>query len=343
MMMRNMRMTIVALAALLAAILLAACGGDDDGGSDSGDGGSAETGSITTILPARSIPYYRDLGEGVSAELERQGWEHDLQFGDQSAPTQLNQVQTALATQPAGMIIAPTDEEALIPAYRQVSESGVPIVTVSDDIGEGGRQYQLAYVGHDYEELGRQKAQWIVDELDGQGKVGMVHAIRGLNFTEAQDRGAKEVFAENPGIELIDGPYVGDFTSDVGLEGCENLLSRDADLDAIYIDNDDLALGCIQAVEQSGRSNTEVLVVGTDGGPPALEAVRKGDLDVTWSLCGYRQGVEAAQILIDNITNGDEPEEFVATEQLVLTPDNIDEEVAGLTTEDCNGAVEEIQ
>ncbi len=323
----------------LAALFVAGCGSS----SDSDSGGEEGTGKIATILPARSIPYYRDLGAGIEAEADKAGWESDLVYGDQSVETNLNQVETALATQPDGMIVAPVDQEALIPGYRQVSDLGIPIVTVSDNIGEDGRSYQLAYVGHDYEQLGRDKAQWIVDQLEGEGIVGMVHAIRGLNFTEEQNAGAMEVFGENPGITVVDGPYVGDFTSDLGLEGAENLLTREPDLDALYMDNDDLALGAIEAVAQGGFSQDDILIVGTDGGPPALEAVAAGDLDVTWSLCGYAQGVEAVQTVIDNIENGTEPPDgFVATKQLMLTQDTIKEETAGLTRDDCNEAVETV-
>ncbi len=340
--MRHSRDVIAALVVLSAAVVLTACGGDNGSSTKSGDANSAGTGSMTAVLPSRSIPYYRDLAAGVTAETKRQGWQLDVVFGDQSAPTELSQIQTALAHQPDAMVIAPVDEQALIPAYRQVSGAGIPIATVSDNIGEAGYPYQLAYVGHAYEELGRKKAQWIVDQLGGQGKVGMVHAIRGLNFTEAQDRGAKEVFAKHPGIKLIDGPYVGDFTSDLGLDGTANLLSREPNLDAIYVDNDDLALGAIQAVKQAGISNDNILVVGTDGGPPALEAVVKGELDATWSLCGYYQGVVAARTLIENVNDGVDPSAFVPTRQLMLTQQNIAEKTADLTTEDCNSAVEQV-
>src|SRR5687768_15053670 len=93
--------------AVITAAVPAGCGGGDDG-----DGAEAGTGKITTILPSRQIPYYRDLAEGIEAELERQGWESDVIFGDQTVPTNLNQVQTALTSQPDGMILAPVDQEA---------------------------------------------------------------------------------------------------------------------------------------------------------------------------------------------------------------------------------------
>lgn len=335
--------TAVASILVLAVGIFGGCSGND-ADSEEGEAVQAdESGTITSVLASREIPYYRDLAAGVEAEAQAQGWEVDLIFGDQTVPTQLDQVQTATVSQPEGLIVGPIDQDALVPAYREASEAGVPVVTVSDNIGPDGREYQLSYVGHDYEELGRRKAEFIVEELGGEGRVGMIHAIRGGNFTEEQDAGAKEVFSEHEGIEVIDGPYVGDFTPEAGLTGTENLLTRDSDLDAIYFDNDDIALGGLQAVTSRGIDPAEILIVGTDGGPEALEAVRSGEFDATFSLCGYAQGVEAVRTIIDYQNSGEAPPESIDTPQIMFTTANIDRELEGLTTEQCNSAVEEVQ
>lgn len=327
-------LTAVAVAATLLGVVIAGCGDDDgDGGGDGGTG--KEKGTIAFNLAGRQIPYYRDLAAGMKAEATSQGWELKETFGDQRVPTQLQQIENLITTRPDGLVIGPIDQEAAISAYQMAFEQQIPIATVSDNIGESGVQFQLAYVGHVYEVLGKAKAQWIVDELGGEGKVGIIHAIRGGNFTEEQDKGAKAVFAENPGIEVVDGPYVGDFTADVGLRGTENLLAREPDLDALFFDNDDIALGGIEAVQARDIPPDEIIIAGTDGGPPALEAVKKGDLDVTFSLCGYAQGAQAVRTLIDYIRDGKKPPANVETPQVVFTTDNIDEKLASLTREEC--------
>jgi ABC-type sugar transport system substrate-binding protein len=331
--MRTARLTAVAAAAAcLCAGVIAGCGSDDGGG---GGSSGKDKGTIAFNLAGRQIPYYRDLAAGMKAEAEKQGWTLKETFGDQRVPTQLQQIENLITTRPDALVIGPIDQEALIPAYQKAYQQKIPIATVSDNIGDEGVQFQLAYVGHLYEKLGEQKAQWIVDALGGNGKVGIIHAIRGGNFTEEQNKGAQRVFAENPDIEVIDGPYVGDFTADVGLSGTENLLAREPDLDAIFYDNDDIALGGIEAVQARGIKPDDIIIAGTDGGAPALEAVKKGDLDVTFSLCGYAQGAEAIRTLIDYVKDGTKPPADVETPQVVFTTDNIDEKLASLTREEC--------
>lgn len=310
----------------LALIMIAvpACGGGGSGG-----GGS----KIGSVLAGKQIPYYRDLAAGITAEAERQGWTSEVLFGDQTTPTQVNQVQNAVTSQPDGLIVGPIDQEALIPPYRAASDAGIPVVTVSDNIGVDGQQYQISYVGHKYEKVGRKKAQYIVDQLHGKGKVGIIHAIRGGNFTEQQNKGAMAVFAKHPGIQVIDGPYVGDFTPEVGLKGAEVLLAREPDLNALYFDSDDMAIGGVKALDERGIPQDTVIVVGTDG--VHLDAVQSGLIDYTVSLCGYAQGVEAVKVLIDYIDHGTKPAAITETPQIEFTTQNVKAKEAQLTQEEC--------
>jgi ABC-type sugar transport system substrate-binding protein len=193
---------------------------------------------------------------------------------------------------------------------------------VGDNLAEEGQPYQLTFVGTEYEAVGKQKAQFIVDALGGRGKVAVIHGIRGLHFTEGQwADGAVPVFEANPGITLIDGGYTGQFTTDAGLAATENLLTANPDLNAIYFDNDDLALGGVLALQQRGISLDDIVVIGTDGGSPAREAVAAGELDMTISICGYATGVRAVEVLTSFLRDGVTPPAHVQTDTLTVTPD----------------------
>jgi ABC-type sugar transport system substrate-binding protein len=330
-----------ALSTATCVVALGACGGDDSS-SDKGGGGSGQVKGkeVAFNLAGRQIPYYRDLADGMTFEAKREGIKLTSTFGDQQVPTQVRQVENLITRRPDGLVVGPIDQEALIPPYRQASNAKIPIATVSDNIGKDGQQFQLTYVGHAYEELGRKKAKWIVDKLGGKGTVGIIHAIRGGNFTEEQNKGAKAVFKQSPGIKVVDGPYVGDFTADAGLKGTENLLSRTSKLDALYFDNDDIALGGIKGVKERDIPSDKILIVGTDGGAPAIQAVKAGDLDYTVSLCGYAQGVEAIKTLAAYFKTGKKPGPIVKTPQAEYTPDTVESKLKELKKPDCNGAVD---
>lgn len=166
--------------------------------------------------------------------------------------------------------------------------------------------------------------------------MGYIHGIRGLTFSELQAQGAMEVFKAAPGITVIDGPYAGQFSSDAGLRATENVLTATPAIDALYFDNDDIALGGILAVQQRGRPMDSIVIIGTDGGEPALNAIAAGTLDMTISLCGYASGRVAAAKLIDNLRNGTKPNDrFVPVEALMITKSNLADARAKISTGKC--------
>lgn len=282
--------------------------------------------SVVVNLYSQALPYFQEIALGVTDAANAAGWESEVVFGQTDPALQFSQIQNSIAKTPGGIIVAPIDQASLIPVFKEASTAGVQMVAVADDILEEGWPSQLAYVGISYEEIGAQKAQRIVDALGGEGKVGVVHGIRGLHFSEGQWEGATEVFEANPGIELFDGGYAGGFSSDLGLKEAENLLTANPDLDAIYFDNDDLALGGILAVKNRGIEPEEIFIVGADGGKPAQDAAAAGDLDYSVSFCGYATGVQAFEVLRAAVEGGRTPENrIVPTPVIEFTPENVAE------------------
>ena len=327
-------------AVLALAVGIAACGGDDEGGGGGGGGGSdaageggggGESRTIAVNMYTADNPYFQEMLDGIEAKAEEFGWEVQATFGNADPTEQVNQIQNAIATQPDALIVVPIDEDASVPPIRQAAEADIPVFSMGDHLGEEGQEVQVAYVGADYEQVGVMKAEFIAEQLGEKGgTVGIIHGIRGLNFTEAGARGAESVIDETPQIELIDGPYTGAFASDVGLEATENMLTRNQNFDAFYFDNDSIAIGGIQAIEERGIAHDDIITTGTDGTPAALEAVEKGTLDYTIHLCGVGQGTTAMEVIKDYLENGTEPQKIVTTKSYEITPDNIKKQIPEL-------------
>ena len=319
------------------ALLTVACS-HDTGAEDAGGAAGADSElKLAMNVYSRTLPYFQDMIRGVQDVASEDGKAAvDVTYGDTNPQLQYDQLENALSTSPNGLLIVPVNPSALIPVIQQAAGNGVPVVTMANDIDEAGHEAQLAHVGQEYVDLGRQKAQYVVDALGGQGTVGYVHGIRGLTFSELQSQGAKEVFAQNPGITLIDGPYAGQFSSDAGLTATENVLTANPDIDALYFDNDDIALGGILAVQQRGRPMDDIIIIGTDGGAPALEAVGAKTLDMTISLCGYATGRQGAQALIDYLRDGTEPaDRFVPVNTLTITAENLVDSQTKISNGEC--------
>ncbi|MGY1822197.1 sugar ABC transporter substrate-binding protein [Geodermatophilus sp. SYSU D00079] len=331
------RRTAAALAATGLVLSAAACsGGDGEAAASGGGGGGGDQMTVEMNLYSRSLPYFQDFVAGAQERADAEGVTLNVTYGETDPQLQYDQVQNALTQSPDGVIVVPVDPAALIPVFQQASDGGVPVLTAINDIEEDGWPSVIGHVGKEYTEVGREKAQYLVDALGGQGTVAMVHGIRGLLFSELQAQGAMEVFAENPGITVIDGPYTGEFSSDAGLAAAENVLTANPDVDALYFDNDDIALGGVLAAQQRGIAMEDIIIIGTDGGEPARQAVAAGELDMTITLCGFLNGKQAMDTLVSYVRDGEEPAgRTVDVTSQTITAESYEDVEALIASGDC--------
>jgi ABC-type sugar transport system substrate-binding protein len=328
---------IAVLAVLALAVGAAACGDDDDSSSGGGGGSGSSTQSsdvgdkkVYLNAYAKVIQYFRDWHEGASAEAKKKGWSVEQDYGNFTPEQQVSQVQSALVKRPDAILVTPIDEKSLEPVLRQAKQQGVKVVTIGATVSDDS--LVDSFVARENYDLGVQKAKWVIDQLGNKGKVGVVHGIRGLTFSEEQKKGYADTLGKS-NLEVVDGPFAGAFSSDKGLDVTQNMLTKNPDLDAIIYDNDDLALGGIQAAKERNIPMDKILIVGTDGGSAALKVVEKGDLDMTMSLCGYREGISGIDTA-EKVFQGN-AEKRVVSHIEMFTPDNIKKKQSGMTREDC--------
>src|SRR5690606_11582652 len=103
----------------------------------------------------------------------------------------------------------------------------------------------------------------------------------------------------------------------------EDALIAHPNLKAIYAANDELALGAVQAVASVGKKG-EVVVTGMNGIPPAIRAVKSGDLGLTVELNPVTWGRLAVDTMIDYL-NGKKPDSNVAIKHVLIDSSNVDE------------------
>jgi ABC-type sugar transport system substrate-binding protein len=330
-----LRMLLVAVIALALAVGFAACGDDDDdeGGGGGGDSAAVEDKRVYLNAYAQEIQYFRDWHDGATARAKELGWRVESEYGNGTPEQQVQQIQNQIVKQPDAILLTAIDEKSPEPVLRQAKDGGAQIITIGGTVADDS--LLLSFVSRDNYGIGKQKAEYVVDQLGGKGTVGIVHGIRGLTFSQDQARGYEDVLSKESGIEVIDGGYAGGFSGDLGLDKTSSLLTRNPDVDAIIYDNDDLALGGAEALQERNIDLDDVLILGTDGGKAALDAVEKGTLDMTISLCGFREGASAVDVLAKFYGTEQPPPKRVLSKVEVFTTENAKEKRQSLSREDC--------
>ncbi|MGI9658686.1 MAG: sugar ABC transporter substrate-binding protein [Gaiellaceae bacterium] len=143
---------------------------------------------------------------------------------------------------------------------------------------------------------------YIAQQLGGSGRILQVWGPSG-HWAESRQNGLDQALAENPGLEVVakaDGGYV----RDKGFDAAQNLLASNPDVDAIYGENEEMALGASQAIDAAGLKHWDgtdgILTIGADGLQSGYDAIREGRLTATIYVGTIEQGMNVVKTVIFN-------------------------------------------
>jgi len=305
------------LAALAAAILLSAL-------AFAAVPAWAQSDKITVgvSLPQDDNPFYIAMLRGINARAQELGWAVVTVSSNEDKLKQINGVQDLVARGVKGVLISPIDAVGVNAAYDAAAAAHVPIISVARGSTSPN---QTIHVAMDEKQVGRDIADWTAKRLAGKGKVAMIKGPSGAETFRNLADGYNEVMAKYPGIKIVfqtDGPL----TRERGVTNAEDALAANPDLNAIYAANDDIGLGAAQAVQAAGRKG-ETLVTAMNGVPPAVHAVKDGNLALTVELNPVQWGRLGVDVL-DRYLKGEKMQQQVFITHVLIDSANVDEVLA---------------
>ena len=274
--------------------------------------------TIGVSLPQDDNPFYIAMLKGIRAAAQERGWQVAYVSSQEDKLKQINGVQDLVARGVKGILISPIDAVGVNAAYDAAAAAKIPIISVARGSGSPN---QTLHVAMDEKQVGRDIAAWTAKALNGKGKVALLGGPSGAPTFRNLIDGYTEVIAKSPGISIVfktDGPL----TRERGLKHAEDALVANPDLAAIYTANDDVALGASQAVVAAGRKG-KIIVTGMNGVPPALRAVKEGNLAMTIELNPATWGRLGVEVL-EKYLKGQKFEQRVFIPHIVIDGTNID-------------------
>ncbi|HMD80669.1 MAG TPA: sugar ABC transporter substrate-binding protein [Anaerolineales bacterium] len=234
--------------------------------------------------------------------------------------TQLGQVENFVAQGVDAIIIIPANTDAADPMTKAAQDAGIPLVYVNripSNLPEG-----VFYVGSDSIQAGIMQAEWLAEQLGGKGNVVIMNGNLAQEAAQKRTEGEKQVFAKFPDITIIR-EDTGNWSRDEGLALMENWLASGDQIDAVASNNDEMAIGAIQAIEAAGKLG-EILVGGVDASPDALQEMDKGRLDVTVFQNAKGQGEGGIKAAIA-LAKGETIDQITWIPFELVTPENYKE------------------
>ena len=173
---------------------------------------------------------------------------------------QTEDIQSMLTRHVDGLVILAVESVPLTPIAEEAHKQGVFIVNVDRGFSKPG--IADIYLEGDNKAFGRKSAEYIADKLGGKGSIVI---LEGIPCTVNTDRvsSAKAVFAQHPDMKILaDQPA--NWSRQKGLELMQTFLTQNPHIDAVWAQDDDVALGAIQAIQEAHREK-EMWVFGGAG------------------------------------------------------------------------------
>ncbi|MCD7060345.1 substrate-binding domain-containing protein [Pelagibacterium xiamenense] len=168
------------------------------------------------------------------------------------------------------LVVLPFESEPLTGPVRNVKEQGVFVTVVDRGLSQEG--IEDVYVAGNNTALGAVSAEYFLSRL---GEGDNIVILRGIPTVIDDERfNAFMDGIEGSGINVLDHEYA-NWNRDDGFEVMQDFLSRFPDIDGVWAQDDDIALGVIEAVRQAGRED-EMFIVGGAGMKEVIEMVMDG-------------------------------------------------------------------
>jgi ribose transport system substrate-binding protein len=283
-------------------------GGNDVGGS-SNSTEEPSKGTIGYTTMSLTNPFFKVIGDAMTEEAAKHGYEMIVVSGDDDANKQSNQIDDFIVQGVKAIVITPCDPKSIGPAIKKANDKGIPVFT--NDTGYDGDEGEVVcHIATDNLQGGRLAGEAMVNLLGEKGgKVLVVHKpdassclLRVQGFTEIVDaHNAKEGAKKIDVVSTLDGRGA----REAGYAVTKDAIVADSDLAAVFAINDPSALGARQALEEAGKAD-QVTIIGFDGEKDGKQAILDGKI-----LCDPIQFPdEMGRTTIQNIIkyfDGDEP------------------------------------
>lgn len=243
---------------------------------------------------------------------------------------QLNQIQNFIASGVDAIIVNPVDTDATVAMSNAAAEAGIPLVYVNrEPVNVNELPENQAFVASNEIESGTLESFEVCKMLRAAGKAGGANVVvmMGQLSNQAAVQRTKDVH-DVVGIDMcnfmtIVEEQTANWSRVEAQDLMTNWLSAGVEFDAVIANNDEMAIGAIQAMKAAGMDMADVIVGGVDATADALQAMQDGDLDVTVFQNAAGQGAGAVDTVLKLVAGEDVDQKVYIPFQLV-TADNIE-------------------
>ncbi|MCP1144403.1 ribose ABC transporter substrate-binding protein RbsB [Lysinibacillus endophyticus] len=282
-------------------IILAACSMESPFLENANEGTTGETYKIGFSISTLNNPFFVTLSEGAKENASNEGAEISIIDAQDDASKQAADVEDLIQQGVDLILINPVDSSAIGSAVESANAAGIPVITV-DRSTESGEV--VAHIASDNVAGGVLAGEYLLEQVGEGAKVAMLEGIAGSSA--ARDRGEGFLKAVDGKVELVSS-LTANFDRGEGLTVMENMLQANPGIEAVFAQNDEMALGALEAIK---AANKKIVVIGFDATDDALAKIEAGEMAASVAQKPEEIGKAAIETAVKYL-NGETVEEFV--------------------------------
>ena len=301
-----MRALIISIAIFGLAVLVGCSGNAPD---------KPSRGTIGVSLLTLENPFFKVIGDNITAEGAKHGYETKVLSADKDVAKQRNQVKDFIVQKVSAIVLSPCESRSIVPVIKEANDAGIPVFTVDIPCKEPGVKIACQIATDNYGG-GKEAGVAMIEALgDAGGKVAILHfpqaescRLRVKGFREVVDKHNEGGKAKIDVVTELDGGGA----KDVGYKAAEDALQAHPDLRGIFAINDPSALGARAALEKAKKE--QIKIVGFDGQPEGKQAIKDGKIYADPIQFPDKMGVEVVKAIVTHARGGKlEPEMLIPT------------------------------
>jgi len=308
--MKAKRALIVALAVLLLAALVvpAFAGGTKEGNKL----------KIAYIRPTNE-PYYKYGFDGAKMMADAMGVELYGYISDLKPERELAAVEDAITQKMDGIVLMSISQTSIQSSVTTAYNAKVPIFMLfgySEDL----KDKMVGSVQADGKLSGKTIGKWVAENIS-EGEIACIMGQPGRGDAEMYRDAFLSEMEKNPNLKFV-AAVPGDWNRQKAFNQMQNLITSFPDLKACFVQNEDMALGAIQALKEAGKEG-DVAIVSQNGAPYGLESIAAGGIKATVGWSPSQEGQLAVRQLVEFVRDKKAPVKLTITPMTVITKDNV--------------------
>ncbi|MCG8471008.1 MAG: ribose ABC transporter substrate-binding protein RbsB [Desulfobacterales bacterium] len=267
--------------------------------------------TLALVVSTLNNPFFVSMKDGAQKMAKKMDVELIVLDSQNDPSKELANVEDLTVRGVKAILINPTDSDAVSNAIRMINRTGIPVLTLDRGATRGK---VMSHIASDNIAGGKMAGDHIAKRLGQGAKVIQLEGLAGTSAARDRGEGFAQAVKANRFKVLASQPA--DFDRTKGLNVMENLLAANGDVQAVFAQNDEMALGAIRALAAAGK---KVIVMGFDGTDDGIAAVKRGEMAGTIAQQPALIGALGVETAV-KVLKGEKVDAYIPVPLKVVTP-----------------------